>query len=227
MTNNALIAALGPDAVDAVNGYRLAVLAEAERRRLCLVAEAVPVDAAVAPGGIAGFRAIDIRLAFVYCRGRPDLAGRTLRWGPEQGWSMSHRLANRPLCYYARSVPNRRSSCPAHRSCSIGPLPIRAAAHAHRPPAGSTTTRTRSTACCALSIRSSASRQVWRQTAHMWRSDGTLVPRPEGAGCDRARPQRPGPGTRRSLRHRRPRQSDAGSGYRCRCGTSAGWSAPC
>lgn len=113
MTNSALIPALGPDVVDAVNGYRLAVLAEAGRRRLCLVAEAVPVDAAVAPGGIAGFRAIDIRLAFVYCRGRPNLAGRTLRWGPEQGWSMSHRLANLPLCYYARSVPNSPQLVPS------------------------------------------------------------------------------------------------------------------
>jgi hypothetical protein len=42
MNNHALIAALGPDAVDAVHGYRVAVLAEAERRWLCLAAEAVP-----------------------------------------------------------------------------------------------------------------------------------------------------------------------------------------
>ena len=104
MNKYALIAALGPDAVDAVHGYRVAVLAEAKRRWLCLAAEAAPLDAAVAPRGFAGIEAIDIRLAFVYCRGRPDLAGRTLQWGPEQGWSMSHRLANRPLCYYARSV---------------------------------------------------------------------------------------------------------------------------
>ena len=104
MNEHALIAALGPDADDTVHGYRVAVLAEAERRRLCLAAEAVPVDAAVAPRGFAGIGAIAIRLAFLYCRSRPDLAGRTLQWGPEQGWSMSHRLANRPLCYYARSV---------------------------------------------------------------------------------------------------------------------------
>jgi hypothetical protein len=104
MNNHALIAALGPDAVDTVHGYRVAVLAEAERRRLCLAAEAVPVDAAVTPRGFAGIGAVAIRLAFIYCRSRPDLAGRTLQWGPEQGWSMSHRLANRPLCYYARSV---------------------------------------------------------------------------------------------------------------------------
>ena len=104
MNNHALIAALGRIAANAVNGYRLAVLAEAERRRLCLVAEPLPADATVAPGVAAETEAIDIRMAFVHCRGRSGLAGRTLHWGPEHGWSMSHRLANRPLCYYAGSA---------------------------------------------------------------------------------------------------------------------------
>jgi hypothetical protein len=104
MNNHAPLAALGAEAVAAVNGYRLAVLAEAERRRLCLVADAPPADPQVGSGPSAHGTAIDIRLAFVHCPGRPELAGRTLRWEPAWGWSMSHRLANRPLCFYARSV---------------------------------------------------------------------------------------------------------------------------
>jgi regulator of CtrA degradation len=74
---------------------------------------ALPADAAVAGGRFAVPEAIDIRLAFVHCRGRPDLAGRTLHWGPEQGWSMSHRLANRPLCYYASSATEPLRLVPA------------------------------------------------------------------------------------------------------------------
>jgi len=101
MNNHALLAALGRDAVDAVDGYRLAALAEAERRRLFLVPEAPQADAAVGRATIDETAAIDIRMVFVYCRAHPELAGRTLHWVPEHGWSMSHRLANRPLCYYA------------------------------------------------------------------------------------------------------------------------------
>jgi hypothetical protein len=47
---------------------------------------------------------IDIRLTFLHCPGRADLAGRTLRWCPAHGWSVSHRTANAPLSYYAGPV---------------------------------------------------------------------------------------------------------------------------
>ncbi len=107
MNNDALVAALGLDAVAAVHGYRLAVLAEADRRDLRLVSDAL---SGVMPGageGCVVVDPIDIRLAFGYARGRAGLAGRTLTWAPAHGWSLSHRLASRALCYYATadSVP--------------------------------------------------------------------------------------------------------------------------
>ena len=96
MDNDALVAALGADAVAAVTGYRLSVIAEAERRGLRLIGRTLPDE-----------DPLDIRLAFLHCPGRPDLAGRTLRWDPAHGWSLSHRTANAPLSHYAgpRATP--------------------------------------------------------------------------------------------------------------------------
>lgn len=101
MDNNALVAALGPDAVAAVHGYRLAVLAEAERRGLRLVSGAVSGVAPTPGGGFVVIDPIDIRLTFLHSRHRPDLAGTTLTWGPARGWSSSHRTASGPLRSYA------------------------------------------------------------------------------------------------------------------------------
>ncbi|WP_142047300.1 hypothetical protein [Pseudonocardia kunmingensis] len=94
------MAALGVDAVAAVHGYRLAVLSEAGRRRLRLVSDPLSgaVQGSAEPGGV---DPIDIRLTFLHCPGRPELAGRTLSWGPARGWSLSHRAASAPLSYYA------------------------------------------------------------------------------------------------------------------------------
>jgi hypothetical protein len=100
MNNDALVAALGMDAVAAVNGYRNAVRAEATRRGLCLISEPLSDVVAVVPGACLIVDPIDIRLAFVWTRGS-ELAGRTLAWNPEHGWAMSHRRASGPLCYYA------------------------------------------------------------------------------------------------------------------------------
>jgi hypothetical protein len=100
VNNDALFAALGVDAGAAVNGYRLDVISEAERRGLRLVSEAHP-DVVQVFAEIGNADPIDIRLTFLHCPGRPELAGRTLRWGPAHGWSLSHRAANAPLSYYA------------------------------------------------------------------------------------------------------------------------------
>lgn len=100
MNNDALVAALGADAVAAVNGYRLDVISEAERRGLRLVSEPLS-DVVQVSAEVPIVDPIDIRLAFLHCPGRPELAGRTLRWGPAHGWSLSHRAANAPLSYYA------------------------------------------------------------------------------------------------------------------------------
>jgi hypothetical protein len=100
VNNDALFAALGVDAGAAVNGYRLDVISEAERRGLRLVSEAHP-DVVQVFAEIGNADPIDIRLTFLHCPGHPELAGRTLRWGPAHGWSLSHRAANAPLSYYA------------------------------------------------------------------------------------------------------------------------------
>jgi hypothetical protein len=100
MNNDALVAALGMDAVAAVQGYRLAVCDEAADRGLRLVSEPLSDVVAVAPGMCVIVDPIDIRLAFVRTRGS-DLAGRTLSWNPEHGWAMSHRTASGPLSFYA------------------------------------------------------------------------------------------------------------------------------
>lgn len=100
MNNDALVAALGMDAVAAVHGYRRLVVAEAERRGLRLVSEALSETVRdCAHAHI--IDPIDIRLSFRHCPGRPELAGRVLCWGPAHGWSVSHRTANAPLAHYA------------------------------------------------------------------------------------------------------------------------------
>jgi hypothetical protein len=101
MNNDALVAALGMDAVAAVHGYRLAVCAEATQRGLCLISQPLSDVVAVSPGTCVIVDPIDIRLAFMRTRGS-DLTGRTLAWNPEHGWAMSHRTASGPLCFYAR-----------------------------------------------------------------------------------------------------------------------------
>ncbi len=100
MNNDALVAALGMDAVAAVHGYRLAVRAEAAERGLCLVSQPLSDVVAVSAGVSLIVDPIDIRLAFVHAGGS-DLAGRTLTWNPEHGWATSRRGANGPLCFYA------------------------------------------------------------------------------------------------------------------------------
>jgi hypothetical protein len=105
MNNDAFVAALGRDAATAVHGYRQHMISEAQQRGLRLVSEALPdvghgaVDAD--SDDLDSVDPIDIRLTFLHCPGRADLAGRTLRWCPAHGWSLSHRTANAALSYYA------------------------------------------------------------------------------------------------------------------------------
>ena len=76
MNNNALVAALGSDAVAAVHGYRSAVVEEARVRGLTLR------PARTGPGA----DPIDIRLVFTDGPAAP-LTGVVLVWGPDRGWS--------------------------------------------------------------------------------------------------------------------------------------------
>lgn len=100
MDNYALVAALGADAMAAVKGYRSRVVSEAGRRGLRLVVEP-STDLVQDCADARAADPIDIRLRFVHCSGRADLAGRTIRWCPARGWSLSHYSANAPLSYYA------------------------------------------------------------------------------------------------------------------------------
>jgi hypothetical protein len=88
MNNDALVAALGLDAVAAVHGYRLAVLVEADSRGLRVVSQALSEVVPVSPGVCVVTDPIDIRLNIVGPVGT-ELAGGTLAWNPAQGWSLS------------------------------------------------------------------------------------------------------------------------------------------
>ena len=73
MNNDAMVAALGADAVAAVHGYRLQVIAEAERRGLRLVSEALCGVVRLAADVCLVVDPIDIRLTFGHVSrpGRP------------------------------------------------------------------------------------------------------------------------------------------------------------
>ena len=138
MNNDALVAALGMDAVAAVHGYRRLVLAEAERRGLRLVSEALSeIVRDCAQAHI--IDPIDIRLSFRHCPGRPELAGRVLRWGPAHGWSVSHRTATRRWCISPGRAPDRCCWFPPPRGRGLGRRRD-SPARPHRPPASSSTT---------------------------------------------------------------------------------------
>ena len=85
MNNDALVAALGPDTVAAVHGYRLAVLREGERRGLTLVSEPLSDVMQLPPGGCVVIDLVEIRLTFRTAP-NPTLSGRALRWCTVQGW---------------------------------------------------------------------------------------------------------------------------------------------
>jgi hypothetical protein len=100
VNNDALVAALGPDAVAAVHGYRAAVIEEAERRGLVLVSEPLSDVVRDSAGAFVVIDPVDIRLTF---RAKPGLAlaGRTLRWCPAEGWSIARGRLDLPGRYLA------------------------------------------------------------------------------------------------------------------------------
>ena len=69
VNNDALVAALGPDTVAAVHGYRLAVIREAERRGLTLVSESLSAVIQLSAGCVV-VDPVDIRLTFRATPGR-------------------------------------------------------------------------------------------------------------------------------------------------------------
>lgn len=101
MNNDALVAALGADAVAAVHGYRLQVISEAERRGLQLVSDALCGVVRLSADVFLVVDPIDIRLTFGHVPGRADLAGRRLTWGPGHGWSHLGTRARPRLSFYA------------------------------------------------------------------------------------------------------------------------------
>ncbi|WP_214370585.1 hypothetical protein [Pseudonocardia sp. H11422] len=106
MNNDALVAALGMDAVAAVHGYRAAVISEATRRGLRLVSGSLS-DVVQPAVGVYIVGPLDIRLTFRRGPGRADLDGRALQWSPEHGWSLCRPSTQLPVRYYAgpRAVP--------------------------------------------------------------------------------------------------------------------------
>ena len=104
MNHDALAGALGADAVAAVHSYRLEVIAEAGRRGLRVGSDTLPDVARSQPDLDLSVGPLDICLIFLHNPGRADLAGRTLRWNPAHGWSLSRAAAD-PPCFYAGPHP--------------------------------------------------------------------------------------------------------------------------
>jgi hypothetical protein len=99
VNNEALVAALGPDTVAAVHGYRLAVIREAGRRGLTLLSE--PLSAVIQlSAGCVVVDPVDIRLTFRTAPGF-KLAERALRWCPADGWSIARHRLDPPARYFA------------------------------------------------------------------------------------------------------------------------------
>jgi hypothetical protein len=95
MDNNALLAALGMDAVAAVRGYRSAVIADAGRRGLRLAG-----GSRSGPVWSRGFDPLDIRLTVRHA-GMADLAGRLLGWSAASGWWSRGPDPGGPVRFYA------------------------------------------------------------------------------------------------------------------------------
>jgi hypothetical protein len=97
VNNDALVAALGPDTVAAVHGYRSAAIRQAGCRGLTLVSE--PLSGVVQiTGGYVVVDPVDIRLT-IRTTSRPALTGRALRWCPAEGWSIAHSRLDPPTRY--------------------------------------------------------------------------------------------------------------------------------
>lgn len=106
VNNDALVAALGMEAVAAVDGYRQAVIAEATRRGHRLLT--APLSGVVShfPGDCVIIDPIDIRLTFEPAAGSGDLAGRTLTWSPACGWVRSPGTGGGQSSFYAGPDPS-------------------------------------------------------------------------------------------------------------------------
>lgn len=123
MLDYALVAALGMDATAAVRGYRLRVIAEAERRGLRLTSVPVPDVMQCS---------MQIRLAFLRSDGYADLAGRELRWSPRMAGryptpERTSRRATTPV-----PMPSHWTSCPS-LAWATGDINGPAAGHSGRP----------------------------------------------------------------------------------------------
>jgi hypothetical protein len=101
VNNDALVAALGSDAVAAAHGYRLEVISEAERRGLRVVSDRLTGVVRLATGVCLVIDPIDIRLTVRPGPVRADLDGLLLRWGPGLGWSRCGAAGQPGLRFFA------------------------------------------------------------------------------------------------------------------------------
>jgi hypothetical protein len=138
MDNDALIAALGVDAVAAVRGYRTAVVTDAARRGLVLTSSALtdPTRTATETRVI---HPVDIRLTFARGGVRADLSGRLLRWSPATGWSAAVLANAASVRYYAGRDTVPLSLVPTAAQVldwAIRGLATAPARHSSHPPGG-------------------------------------------------------------------------------------------
>jgi hypothetical protein len=101
MNCNALVAALGADARTAVDGYRLEVISEGERRGLCLVNEPIPDPAERSADRVASRDPLEIQLIVIKVPTGSQLLGSLLRWNPADGWSLASATGRPSVSYFA------------------------------------------------------------------------------------------------------------------------------
>jgi hypothetical protein len=138
MNNDALIAALGVDAVAAVRGYRAAVVTDAARRGLVLTSSVLR-DPARTTTGTRVIDPVDIGLTFARGGVRTDLCGRLLRWSPATGWSSRVPADPASTRYYAGpdAVPlSLVPTAPQVLDWAVSGLDTVPARHSTRPPSG-------------------------------------------------------------------------------------------
>jgi len=157
MNNDALVAALGMDALAPVNGYRHAARDEATRRGLCLISEPLSDVVAVSPGACVIVDPIDIRLAFRAEEGqRPGRPNVDVELGARLGdvalqGERAAVLLHRPGAGPLDLVPTH------HRRSLAGPSVNPAEAACHPLEWISTTIQRRSAGCSASSTDTATS----------------------------------------------------------------------
>ncbi len=114
--NDASVAAHGIDAIAAVRGYRVQVIAEAARRGQLLVTVSPSVPVPASPDACLLIGPVEIRLMIPPSRGRDDPARRMLGWSPAHEWAVAQSATRPPFAYHADDCDRPVELVPTPRS---------------------------------------------------------------------------------------------------------------